>query len=146
MEKNDKIRHRLVIPYLGLKGKTPKQVYQDMEPTLGEDTLLNRIVKKWPGKFKHGRERALKTTPVHEDHTMPDFVSFSIFKSRWLETANWLCLIICNRKTRNSYSFKFSVFSLIGYICTHANLQLYWTSASTLDCKLIEHSSYTVDL
>ena len=36
-KKKDKIRHRAVILYLGLKGKTPKQVYQDMEATLGED-------------------------------------------------------------------------------------------------------------
>ena len=57
MEKNDKIRHRAVIPYLGLKGKTPKQVYQDMEATLGEDALSYSMVKKWAGKFERGRKR-----------------------------------------------------------------------------------------
>ena len=56
MEKNDKIRHRGVIPYLGLKGKTPKQVYLDMKATLGEDALSYSMVKKWVGKFKPGRE------------------------------------------------------------------------------------------
>ena len=79
METNDKIRHRAVIPYLGLKGKTPKQVYQDMEATLGEDALSYSMVKKWASKFKRGRE-SLEDNPVHEDRTMPDFVSFSIFK------------------------------------------------------------------
>ena len=79
MEKNDKIRHRAVIPYLGLKGKTPKQVYQDMGATLGEDALSYSMVKKWAGKLKHGRV-SLEDNPGHEDSTMPDFVSFSIFK------------------------------------------------------------------
>ena len=38
-KKNDKNpRHRAVILYLGLMGLTPKQVHQDMETTLGEDT------------------------------------------------------------------------------------------------------------
>ena len=56
MEKKDKIRHRAVILYLGLKGKTPKQVYQDMEATLGEDAPSYSMVKKWAGKFKLGRK------------------------------------------------------------------------------------------
>ena len=47
MGKNDKIMYRAVIRYLGLKGKTPKQAYQDMKATLGE---------KWAGKFKRGKE------------------------------------------------------------------------------------------
>ena len=51
MGKNDKIRHRAVISYLGLRDKTPKQVYQDMEATLGEDALSYSMVKKWAGKF-----------------------------------------------------------------------------------------------
>ena len=55
-KKNYKVRHRAVIPYLGLEGKTPKQVYQDMEATLGEDALSYSMVKKWVGKFKRGRE------------------------------------------------------------------------------------------
>ena len=38
MEKMDKIRHRAVIRYFGLKGLTPKQVHQDMEATFGQDT------------------------------------------------------------------------------------------------------------
>ena len=51
----NKIRQRAVILYLGLKGKTPKQVYQDMEAILGEDAPSYSMVKKWPGKFKLGR-------------------------------------------------------------------------------------------
>ena len=64
MEKNDKIRHHAVIPYLGFKGKTLKQVYQDMEATLGEDALSysSKEVKKWAGKFKIGRE-SLEDSP-----------------------------------------------------------------------------------
>ena len=52
MEKNYKIRHRAVIRYLGFKGKTPKQVYQDMEATLKEDAPLYSTVKKWAGSLE----------------------------------------------------------------------------------------------
>ena len=78
MEKKDKIM-RAVILYLGLKGKTPKQVYQDMEATLGEDALSYSMVKKWAGNLKLGR-KSLEDNPNQEDRTMPNFVSFSIFK------------------------------------------------------------------
>ena len=57
--------------------------------------------------------RAWKTTHAQEDRTMPNFVSLPFSRSRRLETAYWLCLIICNRKTRNIYIFKHSVFSSI---------------------------------
>ena len=39
-----------------LKGLTPKQVHQGMEATLGKDTPLYSMVKKWAGEFKHSRE------------------------------------------------------------------------------------------
>ena len=148
MKKNDKleIRHRAVIPYLGLKGKTPKHVYQDMEATLGEDALSYSKVKKWAGKFKRGRESPKDNPPSMKTAQCPILSAFPFSRSKWLETTNWLCLIICNRKPRYSYSFKLSVFSLIEQICTRANLQLYRTSASTLGRKLIKHPSYTVDL
>ena len=121
-----------------------------MEATLGEDAPSYSMVKKWAGKFKLGR-KSLEDNPVQhvqEDRTMPNFASFFLpfSRSRRLETANWLCLIICNRKTRNSYSFKLSVFSSIEQICRRANLQLYKTSASTLGRELIKHPSYNVDL
>ena len=69
---------------------------------------------------------------------MPNFVSFffRFSRSRRLETANWLCLIICNRKIRNSYSFKLSVFSSIECICRRANIQLYRILAPTLGREL----------
>ena len=51
----DKIRHRAVIRYLGLKGLTPKHVHQDMEATFGEYTSSYRMVQKWAGEFKRGR-------------------------------------------------------------------------------------------
>ena len=41
------------------------------------------------------------------------FFFFSFSRSRRLETANRLCLIICNRKTRNIYIFKLSLFPSI---------------------------------
>ena len=66
MEKNDKIRHRAVIRYLGLKCLTPKQAQQDMEATLGEDTPSHSMVKKWAGEFKRDRE-SLKDDHVQED-------------------------------------------------------------------------------
>ena len=96
----EKIRHREVIRYLDLMGLTPKQVHQNMEATVGEDILSNSMVKKWAGRFERGRE-SLEDDPVQKDCTMPDFVHFFSFsRSRRLETANWLCLIICSRKTR----------------------------------------------
>ena len=53
---------RAVILYLGLKGKTPKQVYQDMEATLGVDVPSYSMVKKWAGKLKLGR-KSLEDNP-----------------------------------------------------------------------------------
>ena len=52
----DKIRHRAVIRYHGLKGLTLKQVHQDTEATLVEDTPAYSMVKKWAGEFERGRE------------------------------------------------------------------------------------------
>ena len=81
-KKMDKIRHRAVIHYLVLKGLTPKEVHQDIQATLGEDTPLYsmvNMVKKWAANSSVVG-RAWKTTPVQEDCTMPDFVHFSIFK------------------------------------------------------------------
>ena len=80
-----------------------KQVHQDIEATVGEDILSNSMVKKWAGRFERGRE-SLEDHPIQKDCTMPDFVNFFSFsRSRRLETANWLCLIISSRKTRNGY-------------------------------------------
>ena len=79
MGKMDKIRHRAVICYLGLKSLTPKQVHQDMETTLGDDTPSKSMANKWAGEFKRDRG-SLEGDPVQEDWTMPDFVHFSIFK------------------------------------------------------------------
>ena len=64
MTKSDKIRHHAIIRYLGLKGKTPKQVNQNMEATLGEDAPSNSMVKKWAGKFKRGRENMEDNYPL----------------------------------------------------------------------------------
>ena len=70
MEKNDTIKHRAVIRYLGLNCLTPKQVHQDMEATLGEDTPSHSMVKKWAGEFTRDRE-SLKDEPVQEDCKIP---------------------------------------------------------------------------
>ena len=90
----DKIRHRVVIPYLCLKVLTSKQVHQDMDATLGEDCPFIQHGKKWDGEFKHGRESP-KDDPAQEDCKMPDFgriFPFSLSKSRRLGTTNWLWL------------------------------------------------------
>ncbi|XP_041350779.1 protein GVQW3-like [Gigantopelta aegis] len=50
------ISHRAVIRYFGLTGLTPKEIHEDMVITLGEDTPLYSMVKKWAAEFKHGRE------------------------------------------------------------------------------------------
>ena len=65
--------------YLGLKDKTPKQVYQDMEATVGEEAPSYSMVKKWAGKFKLGR-KSLEDNPVQEDCTMPKCCQFFHFQ------------------------------------------------------------------
>ena len=52
----DKVAHRAVIHYLGLKGLTPKKVHEDMVATLGEDAPSYSTVKKWAAEFKRGRD------------------------------------------------------------------------------------------
>ena len=60
MEKNDKIRRRAVIRYLGLKGKAPKH-YQYMEATIGDKEVIKMTIDKEVGwqiqtwQEQHGR-------------------------------------------------------------------------------------------
>ena len=116
MGKKYKIRHRAVILYLGLKGKTPKQVYQDMEATLAEDMPLRREYGKEVGwQIQTWQEEPGRQPPSRKTAECPILSVFFFFfpfsRSRRLETANWLCLIICNRKTRNSYKLQaFGIF------------------------------------
>ena len=112
-KKNDKIRHRVIIRYLDLKGLTTKQVHQDMEATLGEDTLLYSMVKKWAGEFKRSRESLENDPRPGRLHNVQFCLFFHFQGPKRFETANWLRLIICNRKTRICYSFKLAVYSSI---------------------------------
>ena len=80
MGKNDKIMHRVVILYLGLKGKIPKQVYQDMEATLRADAPPYSIVKKWAGKFKRGKESLEDNIRPGKLHKAKFFIFKKIFK------------------------------------------------------------------
>ena len=100
-----KFRHRAVIRYLGLKGLTPKQVHLDMEATPGKDTPSYTMVKMWAGKFKRDRE-SLEDDPRPVRLNNARFCA--CFHFQGLEG-----LIICNRKTRNGYSFKLAVYSSI---------------------------------
>ena len=103
-----------------VKGLTPKQVHQDTEATLQEGTTSYSMVKKWVGQFKSGREsgrESLVDDPrpgrLYNAQWCPILSIFPFSRSRRLETAYWLCLIICKRKIRNGYSFKFTVYSSI---------------------------------
>ena len=52
----DNIRYRAVIRYLGLKGLTPKHIFEDMVVTVGENAPSYSMVKKWDAEFKRGRD------------------------------------------------------------------------------------------
>ena len=115
-----------------------------MESPLGEDTPSYSMVKKWAGEFKRGRE-GLEDYPRQGRLQCSILSIFPFSRSRGLQSANWLCLIISNRKTRNG-----SISSNLQYIhqlsrSAHAKLQLYRTSASTLGHELTERPLYTVD-
>ena len=108
---NCKIRHRAVICYLGLKGKTTKQVYQDMKATLGEDALSYSMVKKWAGKFKRGRE-SLQDNPrpaqtLEAGHFSKRHPFWSSTTLNWLtpEFISELIIEVCFKYFTSSVSF-----------------------------------------
>ena len=52
----DNVGHPAVIQYLGLKGLSPEEIYEDMIATLGEHALCYSMMKKWAAEFKCGTE------------------------------------------------------------------------------------------
>ncbi|GBP71549.1 Putative uncharacterized protein FLJ37770 [Eumeta japonica] len=50
------IEHRAVIKYFVKKGKTPKEIFEDMVSVLQESAPSYTMVKKWTRLFKQGRE------------------------------------------------------------------------------------------
>ncbi|GBP76226.1 Pre-mRNA cleavage complex 2 protein Pcf11 [Eumeta japonica] len=50
------IEHRAVIKYFVKKGKTPKEIFEDMVSVLQESAPSYTIVKKWARLFQQGRE------------------------------------------------------------------------------------------
>ena len=104
------------------------------------------MVKKWAGEFKRGRE-SLEDDPrpgrLHNAWLWFCQVKFPFSRSRRLKTANWLRLIICNRKTRNGYSFKLAVLD-IHQLSRSAHVPNYNCTGHNLGRELIEHP-YTVD-
>ncbi|GBP17530.1 Putative uncharacterized protein FLJ37770 [Eumeta japonica] len=50
------IEHRAVIKYFVKKGKTPKEIFEDMVSVLQESTPSYTMVKKWARLFQQGRE------------------------------------------------------------------------------------------
>ncbi|GBP49384.1 Putative uncharacterized protein FLJ37770 [Eumeta japonica] len=50
------IEHRAVIKYVVKKGKTPKEIFEDMVSVLQESAPSYMMVKKWAHLFQQGRE------------------------------------------------------------------------------------------
>ncbi|GBP96958.1 Putative uncharacterized protein FLJ37770 [Eumeta japonica] len=50
------IEHRAVIKYFVKKGKTPKEIFEDMVSVLQESAPSYTMVKKWARLFQLGRE------------------------------------------------------------------------------------------
>ncbi|GBP82554.1 Putative uncharacterized protein FLJ37770 [Eumeta japonica] len=50
------IEHRAVIKYFVKKGKTPKEIFEDMVSVLQESVLSYTMVKKWARLFQQGQE------------------------------------------------------------------------------------------
>ncbi|GBP43562.1 Mariner Mos1 transposase [Eumeta japonica] len=50
------IEHRAVIKYFVKKGKTPKEIFEDMVSVLQESAPSYTMVKKWARLFQQGRE------------------------------------------------------------------------------------------
>ena len=51
-----------MIRYLYLKGMSPKEIYDDMLETLGEDVPSYSTVKKWAAEFKRGRQNLVEVS------------------------------------------------------------------------------------
>ena len=47
---------RAVIRFLYLKGRTPKETFDEMKETYGDDAPSYDLVKHWHREFKHGRK------------------------------------------------------------------------------------------
>ena len=72
---------------LASRAKHPSKSTRTWRPHLevGELPFVYSMVRKWAGKFKHGRESFIEDNPIQEDRTCPNFVSVSIFKFRVLK-------------------------------------------------------------
>ena len=53
---------RAVIRLLYLKERTPKNIFDEMKETYGEDAPSYDLIKRWHLEFKHGRKSA-ETAP-----------------------------------------------------------------------------------
>ena len=53
---------RAVIRFLYLKGRTPKETFDEMKETYGDDAPSYDLVKRWHPEFKHGR-KFVETAP-----------------------------------------------------------------------------------
>ena len=53
---------RAVIRFLYLKGRTPKETFDEMKETYGDDAPSYDLVKRWHCEFKHGR-KSVETAP-----------------------------------------------------------------------------------
>lgn len=53
---------RAVIRFLYLKGRTPRETFDEMKVTYGDDAPSYDLVKRWHREFKHGRN-SVETAP-----------------------------------------------------------------------------------
>ena len=53
---------RAVIRFLYLNGRTPRETFDEMKKTYGDDAPSYDLVKRWHREFKHGR-KSVETAP-----------------------------------------------------------------------------------
>ena len=53
---------RAVIRFLYLNGRTPRETFDEMKKTYGDDAPSYDLVKHWHREFKHGR-KSVETAP-----------------------------------------------------------------------------------
>lgn len=59
----DAVEYRAVIKFLYLKGRTPRETFDEIKEVYGEDSPSYDVVKNWHRQFKCGRT-SVETAPI----------------------------------------------------------------------------------